>query len=69
MLTCAEQHVAGRWVPGYDAHSLGVPLQHHHGFRQRGRQPILWDLPHLQEGVVVGRAVFRPASGSLEPHL
>lgn len=34
--TCAEQHIAGRWVPGNDAHSLGVPLQHHHRLRQRG---------------------------------
>lgn len=57
MQTCAKQHVAGSWVPGDDAHSLGVPLKHHHRLCQRGDQPVLRDLPHLsRRGGGVGEA-------------
>lgn len=46
-LTCAEQDVAGRGVPGDDAHPLGVSLQCHHGLRDVAHGDIVRDLPHL----------------------
>lgn len=46
-LTCAEQDVAGRGVPGDDAHPLGVSLQCHHGLRDVANGDIVGDLPHL----------------------
>lgn len=46
-VTCAEEDVAGRGMPGHDAHPLGVALQHNHGLREGVLQSVLRDLPNL----------------------
>lgn len=33
--TCSEKDVAGSGVPGDDAHTFGVALQHHNGLADR----------------------------------
>lgn len=46
--TRSEKYVACSGVPGDDAHSFGVTLQHHHGVGEGAGQRVIWDLPHLE---------------------